>query len=83
MKSVSDENRDRAALYALGALSENEVHEFERDLIENGVLATEVEAFSSVVAELGYLAPPQQPPASLRSRVLDRVAISVCLSRKR
>ena len=70
-----EEARDRAALYALGALSEDEAREFEQHFAaECAVCAAEVQAFAAVVTELGRAVRPQQPPASVRSRVLERVA---------
>ncbi len=70
-----EEGRDRAALYTLGALPEDEACEFEQHLAAGcAVCAAEVEAFTPIVAELGYAARPQQPPASVRSRLIERVA---------
>jgi putative transcriptional regulator len=75
MKSTysREEERDLAALYALGALQGDERREFERTLVENLELANEVASFSSVVGELGYAAAPQTPSPEVRARVLGRI----------
>lgn len=68
-----EEAQDLAALYALGALQGEEAHEFEQHLAEGcAVCRAEVEAFTPVVAELGYAAPPQEPPPELRARALEQ-----------
>jgi anti-sigma factor ChrR (cupin superfamily) len=71
-----EEAQDLAALYALGALQGDEAREFEEHLAEGCVLCTtEVEAFTPVVAELGHAAPMHEPPAELRTRILERTAL--------
>ncbi len=72
-KTSTGEHQDDAALYALGTLQGEEARLFERAMASDPTLTTDVEEFSAVVAELGYAAAPQQPPADLRSRVLSRV----------
>jgi anti-sigma factor ChrR (cupin superfamily) len=68
-----EEERDLAALYALGALQGDELREFEKALAENPELADEIASFSSVVGELGYAAAPQTSRPELRDRVLERI----------
>lgn len=71
-----EEARDRAALYALGALRGDEAREFEQHLAEGcAVCGAEVAAFTPIVAELAHAAPPQTPRAEVRARVLERVAL--------
>jgi quercetin dioxygenase-like cupin family protein len=71
-----EEAQNLAALYALGALQGDEAREFEEHLAKGCVLCTtEVEAFAPVVAELGHAAPMQEPPAELRTRILERTAL--------
>jgi quercetin dioxygenase-like cupin family protein len=77
MKSLHsiDEARDRAALYAVGALRGEEAREFEAHLKQGcEVCAAEVKAFSRVTDELAGAAPPRAPSAKLRERVLDKIA---------
>ena len=63
-----------AALYALGALSQQEARAFERHLHE-GCLAchAEVEQFDHVVGELGSAAMPVTPPGYLRDILVVRI----------
>ena len=64
---------DRAALYALGALSNDEAREFEAHLSACEVCKAEVESFSSVAADLA-LAAVAAPRSDVRRRVLERIA---------
>jgi anti-sigma factor ChrR (cupin superfamily) len=69
-----EEGRERAALYALGALRGEEIREFEQHLAAGcTICAEEVASFTPVVAELGHATPPQTPRAEVRTRVLERV----------
>jgi quercetin dioxygenase-like cupin family protein len=69
-----EEGRERAALYALGALRGEEIREFEQHLAAGCVIcAEELAAFTPVVAELGHATPPQMPRAEVRARVLERI----------
>lgn len=61
-----------AALHALSALPPAEAHALEEQLDGDPELEAEVEAFRAAAAELGLLAPPVDPPTSLRQRVLAR-----------
>jgi quercetin dioxygenase-like cupin family protein len=65
---------ERAALYALGSLSEAEARAFEAE-IESADADTEaaLQDFRAVVADLAYAAVPEPPPPSLRARVLERI----------
>ena len=70
-----DQVRERASLYALGALGDDEARAFEAHLNANCSLCTsELAAFSAVVDEVARQTPPQTPPTALRARVLERVA---------
>jgi len=69
-----EEGRERAALYALGALREEETREFEQHLAAGcAICADEVAAFTPVVAELGHAPVPQTPRLEIRARVLQRI----------
>lgn len=72
---TTEEVRDLAALYALGALRGDELREFEQHLTDGcDVCTAEVAAFAPVVADLAYAAPLQSPRPELRDRVLGRIA---------
>jgi len=79
----ADEARDRAALYALGALPPDDARAFEQHL-HNGctVCEAEVAAFAAVTADLGLAAAPHRPRPSVRARVLDRIATEQVLTRQ-
>lgn len=70
-----EESRERAALYASGALQGDDLREFEHHLLVEacGLCAVEVAEFSSVTEHLAYALPLQTPPPELRSRVLSHV----------
>jgi anti-sigma-K factor RskA len=75
--SSGDAGRDRfedlAAAYALGALGDEERHEFEAYLGEHSQLQAEVEELGEA-ARLLALAPPEyEPPPDLRRNLLERV----------
>lgn len=76
MHTATDEElAGQAALYALGALDAEEARAFEAHL-EAGcaACAAEVEGFAAAVGELAHAAPPAEPPASVRERLLALVA---------
>jgi anti-sigma-K factor RskA len=74
-KVGTDEVRENAALYALGALSQLEARGFEVHLREGcEVCESELLQFEEVVGVLGLDAPEVGPPAALRSRLLSRIA---------
>lgn len=74
-QTSTEESREQAALYALGMLSQTEASAFESHLAE-GCAACEAErqAFTTVVAHLGFGLPEEAPPAETREELLARVA---------
>jgi anti-sigma-K factor RskA len=74
-KLATDETREKAALYALGALSQIEARAFENHL-DDGCEAcrAELAAFDGVVGVLGLAAPPANPPGELRNRLMASIA---------
>jgi anti-sigma factor ChrR (cupin superfamily) len=75
MTNKTDDMRERAALYALGALSPDEAREFEADLAASDQqVRDELAELRTVVDELAYAAPPHAAPAALRESVMARVA---------
>src|SRR5215471_6162009 len=74
-KLATDEIREQAALYALGALSQIEARAFENHLADGcEVCQAEVSGFDGVVGELGLAAPPASPSAHLRDQLMARIA---------
>ncbi|HXG64067.1 MAG TPA: cupin domain-containing protein [Blastocatellia bacterium] len=68
---TADQIREYAALYALGALPEEEAREFERLLAAGDKLCKdELKAFQQVAGKVGIGAEPQAPPPELRARLL-------------
>ena len=61
---------EQAALYALGILDPAEVWAFEEHLAGCGPCKAEVSGFRETAATLAAAAPPANPPARLRDRVL-------------
>lgn len=72
---TSDDNiTERAALYALGAMSQREANAFEDHLLEGcQVCAEELKQFDMVVGALGLLAPAATPHQEARFRLLERI----------
>ena len=60
-----------AAAYALHALSPDEEREFEAHLAGCRACQDELATLSEGAAALAFAAPPEQPPAALRGRILD------------
>jgi anti-sigma factor ChrR (cupin superfamily) len=78
-----DEARERAALYALGALRGEEAQEFERHLHAGCALcAAELETWAAVAADLGRSAAPCAPRPAVRARLLERIAAEQTLAQQ-
>ena len=71
--SVADDQiREQLALYALGALSQQEAHLVEHHLAEGcDVCASELQPFESVVDALGFAVSPASPPAGVRAKLIS------------
>src|SRR5215469_1133799 len=70
-----DKNRDRPALYVVGALRGEEAREFEAHLKQGcEVCSAEVKALARVSEALDRSVPPQPTSAKLRERVLAKIA---------
>ena len=64
---ADDQTREQLALYALGALSQQEARVVEHHLAEDcEVCASELQRFESVVEAIGFSVQPAMPPASVR-----------------
>jgi len=73
--TLTDEDRERAALHALGALEEDEAAAFAAHLRDGcTACAAEVASFTVVAGDLALLTRPTVPSPEVRSRVLERVA---------
>jgi anti-sigma-K factor RskA len=74
-KLATEEIKDQAALYALGALSQIEARAFENHMADGcDVCRAEVAEFDGVVGVLGLGAPAASPPAYLRDLLTERIA---------
>src|SRR5215469_13701255 len=72
---ATDQIREQAALYALGAMSQIEARAFENHLAEGcEICRSEVAGFDGVVGVLGLGAPPASPPGQLRDLLMARIA---------
>ena len=69
---LTEEARDRAALYVLGGLPQAEASRFATHLEICEVCHKEVAALHSIAADLALAAPEADPPSALRDRVLER-----------
>jgi anti-sigma factor ChrR (cupin superfamily) len=70
-----EEFKERASLYALGALNQHEARSFEEHLAEGcEACASELSGFEAVVTNLAYGSPDAMPPASAREKLLARLA---------
>src|SRR6185503_11041701 len=69
-----EEFQEKAALYALGALSQHEARAFERHLAE-GCSSCEVDLvqFEEVAGTLSFDSPAEAPPVYLRDVLLARI----------
>ena len=71
---VNEQEQEKAALYALGALSQHEARAFENHLGEGcSVCEAELIGFEKVVGELGYASQSALPPAYLRDLLTSRI----------
>lgn len=71
---ADDQAREMLALYALGALSQQEARAVEHHLAEDcEVCASELQSFESVVESLGFALQPSTPPPSVREKLLSRL----------
>jgi len=71
---VTDQVREQAALYALGALEPDERGSFERHLEEGcPVCKLEMQEFHEATAQLALSAPTVQPDAQLRQRLMATI----------
>jgi anti-sigma factor ChrR (cupin superfamily) len=69
---------ERAALYALGALSQHEARAFEEHIAEGcAVCEAELRPLQSVAAIIGFAAPEAEPPRGAREKLLARLAEDV------
>jgi len=73
--AATDETREQAALYALGALSQHEARSFEVHIREGcPVCEADLRGFDGVVGALGVGPPQTSPPAYLRDLLVARIA---------
>lgn len=70
---IDEQAEENAALYAVGALSEEEAARFEVVLGQNPELRTLVDELREVSASLAHLAPARVPPAHVRTQLLAAI----------
>ena len=71
---INEQEQEKAALYALGALSQHEARAFENHLGEGcSMCEAELIEFEKVVGELGYASQSAMPPAYLRDLLTSRI----------
>jgi anti-sigma factor ChrR (cupin superfamily) len=80
-EAVSDEIRERAALYSVGMLDPAESGSFERHLGECGVCRGEVRAYAGATAALAFAIPETRPSPRVRQEVLRRTMPARALMR--
>jgi anti-sigma factor ChrR (cupin superfamily) len=81
--TTEERMQEMMALYALGALAEDEAWALENHLAENrNGLAEDLKAFETVAAHLAFAAPEQTPPLELRQNLLALVAQEAAPSAK-
>jgi anti-sigma-K factor RskA len=68
--------------YALNALNEPELSEFEAQLAESEQLRNEVTELTDTAVLLGMAVTPVQPPAALRDSIMAKIATTPQLSRE-
>ena len=70
---MADETiHDLTAAYALDALDEGEVHEYEEHLGSCERCREELASLQDAASALAYAVPPVDPPAGLRERILEQ-----------
>ena len=73
---VDNQIREQLALYALGALSQQEARVVAHHLAEGcDVCASELQSFESVVEALGFAGAPATPPASVRAKLISGLMV--------
>jgi mannose-6-phosphate isomerase-like protein (cupin superfamily) len=74
-QTLTDEQRDLAAMYALDGLNDADRRAFERHLGEGcAVCRREVDSLREVAGDLALLAPATAAPARVRTRLLEAAA---------
>jgi putative transcriptional regulator len=73
---VDNQIREQLALYALGALSQQEAHGVAHHLAEGcDVCASELRSFESVVEALGFATAPATPPERVRAKLISGLMV--------
>jgi anti-sigma factor ChrR (cupin superfamily) len=81
-RPVKEEISGQAAMYALGALSQQEASRLEDRLAEKDLdCLSELRSFEKVVAYLSFAAPSKKPPAGVLSDLLDYASQSKAAAR--
>jgi len=71
---IDEPKEELAALYALGLLEGQELVQFQTELASEPALRQLVDEFAGTASQLAHTAPPAEPPAALKTRLLDRIS---------
>lgn len=71
---IDEPKEELAALYALGLLEGQELVRFQTELASEPALRQLVDEFAGTASQLAHTAPPAEPPAALKTRLLDRIS---------
>ena len=78
---IDERHEELAAFYALGLLEGDELARFQTALDQDPKLQTLVRELRESAATLAHAAPPAQPPAALKARVLASIAATAPAAR--
>jgi anti-sigma-K factor RskA len=82
-ESLTEEEQERAALYAIGALCQHDIRALEYHLSGCDLCQNEVAQFQEVVGLLGSASEPMEPPAHLRSALAERIKKEAITTQRR
>jgi anti-sigma-K factor RskA len=71
---IDEPKEELAALYALGLLEGQELVRFQTELASEPAFRQLVDEFAGTASQLAHTAPPAEPPAALKTRLLDRIS---------
>jgi len=71
---IDEPKEELAALYALGLLEGQELVRFQAELVHEPALRQLVDEYAGTASQLAHAAPPAEPPAALKVRLLARIS---------
>ena len=71
---VTDELRERASLYAAGAMNEDELQAYTAHLEEDqcDVCIAVVNEFQSAISQLAFIVPSSTPPPEIKDKLMEQ-----------